>query len=134
VDRLFLDANILFSAAYASGAGLQRIWKLPGAKLCTSNYAVREARRNLSQPSQRGRLTRLLRSVDLVADPPEQSLPEGISLPEKDAPILLADIAAEATHLLTGDVKHFGRYFGRIVQGVLIVRPAEYLTSVEESS
>ena len=113
---------------------MQRIWKLPRAKLFSSDYAVLEARHNLSKPSQRGRLTRLLRAVDVVADPPECSLPEGVSLPEKDAPILAAAIASGATHLLTGDVKHFGRHFGQIIEGVLILRPAEYLASVEESS
>jgi len=47
--------------------------------------------------------------------------------PEKDAPILLAAMEAQATHLVTGDVRHFGPYFGRTVQGVLVVTPAEYL-------
>ena len=42
-----MDANILFSAAYRSDAGLKRLWKLPGARLITSAYAVEEARRNM---------------------------------------------------------------------------------------
>lgn len=44
-----------------------------------------------------------------------------------DRPILLAAIAARATHLLTGDVKHFGRLFGRRVEGVVILTPGDYL-------
>ncbi len=28
--RVFLDANILFSAAYREKAGLLRLWRLPG--------------------------------------------------------------------------------------------------------
>jgi hypothetical protein len=35
----------------------------------------------------------------------KHELPEGVSLPEKDVPILLAAIEARATHLLTGDLR-----------------------------
>jgi len=40
-------------------------------------------------------------------------LPGGIALPEKDRPILLAAIEARATHLITGDKRLFGKYFGK---------------------
>jgi hypothetical protein len=33
MHRLFLDANILFSAAYRPDAGLIKLWKLPDATL-----------------------------------------------------------------------------------------------------
>jgi hypothetical protein len=36
VDRLFLDANVLFSAAYRETAGIQRLWTRPGVRLLTS--------------------------------------------------------------------------------------------------
>ncbi|MEX2139704.1 MAG: hypothetical protein WD894_10610 [Pirellulales bacterium] len=42
-------------------------------------------------------------------------------LPAKYWPILMAAIAAHATHLLTGDVRHFISYFGRIIAGVRIM-------------
>jgi hypothetical protein len=48
-------------------------------------------------------------------------------LPEKDVPILLAALEARATHLLTGDVQHFGPYFGERIEGMVIVLPGEYL-------
>ncbi len=35
----------------------------------------------------------------------------------KDEPIFLAALLAQATHLLTGDLKHFGHYFGQTVAG-----------------
>jgi hypothetical protein len=50
-----------------------------------------------------------------------------VELAEKDAPILLAAIGARATHLLTGDVRDFGRYFGKRLGGVLVLTPGEYL-------
>jgi hypothetical protein len=50
-----------------------------------------------------------------------------VQLPEKDRPILLAALAGQATHLLTGDAKHFGPYFGQNVAGIFILRPSVYL-------
>ena len=125
MDRVFLDANVLLSAAWRSDAAIQRLWRLEGVELLSSGYAVEEARRNLETPAQRGRLTRLLRRVHLV-EPEHFTLPRGVRLPEKDLPILLAAIDGGATHLLTGDWEHFGPYFRQEVGGVLILPPAEY--------
>jgi predicted nucleic acid-binding protein len=125
VDRLFLDANVLLSAAWRPGAALLRLWGLDDVELLSSGYAVEEARRNLETPAQRGRLTRLLRRVRLV-EPEHFTLPRGIRLPEKDLPILLAAIDGAATHLLTGDWEHFGPYYRQEIAGVLILPPAEY--------
>jgi hypothetical protein len=126
MDRLFLDANVLFSAAYRSEAGLLRLWRLKNAVLCTSHYASEEARINLIDDVQRQRLAKLVEGMEFC-DAPERELPHAISLPEKDMPIILAAIEARATHLLTGDVRHFGPYFGKNVEGVLISLPGEYL-------
>jgi hypothetical protein len=130
VDLVFLDANILFSAAYRSDTGLKRLWKLPGARLITSAYAAEEARRNLGYPEQREDLAGLLDSVEVVttALPAEHLLYSTVKLPEKDQPILLAAIGAGATHLLTGDFRHFGPYYGERIQGVLILPPGDYLS------
>jgi predicted nucleic acid-binding protein len=128
MDRLFLDANVLFSAAYRPDAGLLQLWKLPDVALCASHYGIEEARINLAEPEQcerLGRLTRVLHLFDAVAG----KIPREISLPEKDVPIMLAAIEAHATHLLTGDVRHFGRYFGKRIGGILITLPAAYLRS-----
>ncbi len=126
MDRLFLDANVLFSAAYQSGAGLLQLWKLKNAVLCSSRYALEEARINLEHEDQRVRLIKLTGVVHLF-EATQGILPKGISLPEKDAPILLAAIEAHATHLLTGDIRHFGPYFGKKIEGIAIVLPGEYL-------
>ncbi len=53
MDRLFLDANVLFSAAYRDDAGVQRLWSAPNSELVTSDYAIEEAIRNLADPDQR---------------------------------------------------------------------------------
>jgi uncharacterized protein len=127
LDRVSLDANVLFSAAYQPRTGLHRLWKLPDLALLTSPYALEEARRNLEQSDQRERLARLARSVEIVPEALGNSLPRGVELAEKDAPILLAAIEARATHLLTGDVRDFGRYFGKRLGGVLVSTPGEYV-------
>lgn len=126
MDRLFLDANILFSAAYRPEAGLLWLWKLRAAVLCSSRYAFEEAKVNLTEGPQKRRLARLARSVQWFDATPRQ-LPGSISLPEKDRPILLAAIEARATHLVTGDVRHLGSYFDKRIEGILVVTPARYL-------
>ncbi len=128
VDRLFLDANVLFSAAYRPEAGLRRLWELTDVELITSAYAVEEARRNLETPAQRTSLNELLDAVKILAvSPGTLSLPLAIDLPENDRPILAAAIGARSTHLVTGDVKAFGKYYGQMVEGVLILPLAVYL-------
>lgn len=116
MDRLFLDANVLFSAAYRPDAGLPQLPKLKSVVLCSSRYALEEARINLADEDRRTRLTKLSKVVPLF-EAAQRAPPCGISLSEKDGPILLAAIEARATHLLTGDVRHFGRYFGRKIGG-----------------
>jgi uncharacterized protein len=125
VDRVFLDANVLLSAAWRADAALRRLWRLDDVVLLSSSHAALEARRNLETPTQRARLRRLMRQVHLV-EATHFTLPRGVRLPEKDIPILLAAIDGGATHLLTGDWEHFGRYFRQEVGGVLILSPAEY--------
>ena len=127
MDRLFLDANILFSAAYRPNARLRRLWELADAVLITSTYAVEEARVNLKEEDQLERLDQLVGLMRVVSSLMQHSLPEGLTLRGKDQPILSAAIAAGATHLLTGDVRDFGPYFDQTISGVLILPPAAYL-------
>ncbi len=117
MDRLFLDANILFSAAYRPQVGLRRLWALDDVELITSLYALEEARVNLQESVQRERLEQLSLAMQIMASFVNRPLPEGVILPDKDRPILLAAIDAQATHLLTGGLRDFGPYYGRVVAG-----------------
>lgn len=126
MDRLFLDANVLFSAAYRPNAGLLEFWGFEKVILCSSRYALEEAVFNLGEKAQHDRLARLARRIYLFDAPPGE-LPSGVSLPEKDRPILLAAMEARATHLITGDIRHFGPYFGKTIAGILVLSPYEYL-------
>ena len=130
-DRVFLDANVLFSAAFRPNSALLLLWAIStDCTLLCSPYAIEEARRNLEEPDARERLMLLVAGLELVPDVVTGELPAGVTLPEKDIPILLAAIAAGATHLLTGDRAHFGAHFGRRVARVLIQRPGDYLAAL----
>ncbi len=128
MDRVFLDANILFSAAWRADSGLSRLWKLKQIVLLTSTYAFEEARRNLPTSQQRDRLRKLTADIEVVeVSTPEGPLADEVDLPANDRPILAAAIATAATHLLTGDRRAFGRYYGKTLSGVQILRPSSYL-------
>jgi len=126
MDRLFLDANVLFSTAFKADARVSRLWALNDVVLCSSRYALEEARINLDGEAERARLRRLSESIQLF-DAPQGGHPRGVTLPEKDVPILLAAIQARASHLLTGDIRHFGSYLGRKIAGIAILLPGEHL-------
>jgi len=131
VDSIFLDANVLFSAAYRSDAGLRKLWRLPGVRKITSAYALEEARRNLSNVWQRRELDELLRSVEIVptAAPTDHPLFSSVvELPDKDRPVLLAASGVGTTHLLTGDFRPFGPLYGESIEGVLILAPRKHLS------
>lgn len=53
MDRVFLDANVLFSAAYRVETPLRSLFTLPDVQLVTSVYALEEAQRNLLSGPQR---------------------------------------------------------------------------------
>jgi predicted nucleic acid-binding protein len=127
--RVFLDANVLFSAAYREGAGLLALWERPDVQLLTSGYAAEEARRNLDTADRRSRLERLLADVRIESEAPRETLPPDVRLPRNDEPILRAAIAAGATHLLTGDLRDFGHLMGRRVGGLRVQTPGEFLRS-----
>jgi predicted nucleic acid-binding protein len=126
-ERVFLDANILVSAAWRSDSGLLALWELPDVTLLTSAYAIVEADRNVETSEQRTRLHRLAQRLEIVDEPRSTRLPAEIRLPGKDVPILMAAIESAASYLLTGDREHFGAYFDKTIEGVRILRPAIYL-------
>ena len=130
--RVFLDANVLFTAAHNESGkaalvvelGIRGHWRL-----ATTAYAVEEARRNLEIkfPGSMSRFEALCAAVKLVPSGRGETFP--VALPENDRPILEAAIRCKATHLLTGDRKHFGRFMNRpeVTAGVIIQTVAEFL-------
>ena len=128
MERVFLDANVLFSAAYRPDSGLVRHWHLRRVMLVTSDYAAEEARRNLGQPGQRAALERLLERTEVVQGTFDRvPLPAHVRLPDDDEPILRAALASRCTVLLTGNLRDFGAYLETSLGGVTVLRPAAFL-------
>jgi predicted nucleic acid-binding protein len=128
VDRIFLDANVLVSAALTPGSRLHELWDRPNLRLLGSPYVVMEARRNVTEAIAAARLEGLIaRLTVLPAEPADFPLAPDPGLPLKDRPVLLAAVAAQADYLLTGDATHFGALFDRSYGGVTVLRPGEYL-------
>lgn len=135
--RLFVDANVLFTAAHnldGRSAALVRLASHRRCQLVASRHAIEEARRNLEvkHPDAIPRLEELLRVVTVCAECPSEKAEwaRAHSLPEKDAPILGAAAHCCVDLLVTGDRTHFGHLYGKNLGGVLIVTPAEALRLV----
>jgi uncharacterized protein len=136
--RVFLDANVLFSACLRTRNRQYAFFELAGAGRCTlltSTYALEEARRNLARkaPQAEDKPPALTSLLQQTADSPaEETLlwAEAQGLPAKDAPILATAVGARADLLVTGDRHHFGPLFGRVLRGVRVLSLAEGLAVV----
>ena len=138
--RLFLDANILFSAAHSVDGGARELVRLSEAGHCelmTSEHAISEAHRNLTlkSPANVRELVRILEVVERVPEPGSSLVTWAASfgLPVNDAPILAAAAATGADLLITGDRKHFSHLFGATIGRVRIITLVEALEMVVES-
>lgn len=126
--RIFLDANILFSAAKSDGA-VRRLLVLlqqAGHQCVVDAYVVEEARRNVVAKAPGGSpyLAELVAGMEharlLPSDP---VLDATLPLPPKDRPVLSAAIRHRCGVLVTGDRTHFGALFGTLFRGVAIHSP-----------
>jgi predicted nucleic acid-binding protein len=126
--RIFLDANILFSAAKSDGAIRQLLTLLEkaGHECCVDGYVIGEARRNLvaKAPTSVGELERLVSRMKTAgAHRSDPALEGSLPLPAKDQPVLAAAIRQSCGALVTGDRTHFGELYGRTIHGVTIHSP-----------
>ncbi|MDO8881212.1 MAG: PIN domain-containing protein [Coriobacteriia bacterium] len=128
MERVFLDANVLVSAALKPASRIASLWTLPGVRLLASPHVLAEARRNVPAPDAAERLETLIAAlVALPAEPADFRIEDDPGLPPNDRPVLLAAIVSGADVLLTGDLTHFGPCLGTTVSGVRVLPPAEYL-------
>ena len=118
VERLFLDANVLFLAGYsARSVHDDRTARAGHCELLASIYAVKEARRNLAAQGPAGasrHVDAVLADVTLVAEArvPALEIAAAAALTDPaDVPILAAAIQCRADVLVTGDRRAFGRFF-----------------------
>lgn len=133
--RVFLDANVLFSAAVTKGGAVRSLLdvakKRGDVALLVTAYVLRETRTNLERksPSQLSELEALIEDVTIVEEPSATLVEQLASLvPDpRDAPILAGAVSGEAQLLVTGNEKHFGGLYGTEVRGVYVLRPREAL-------
>lgn len=133
--RLFLDANVLFTAAHNPTGKAALVLEL-GAKgaweVISSTYAAEEARRNIAIkfPVAQARLEKLLEPVRLVVSGTGTECM--LALPDKDRPIMESAMHAGATHLLTGDIRDFGPFMNKPkkTSGIVIQTVAEFLAAL----
>ena len=136
LPSFFLDANILFSAAYCTEGRCAALFALARKKRCrlvTSRFAVEEARRNLSdkKPECLKVFSTLVAALSLCSEAKPEHLEKAaaIGLDRGDIPILGAAID-NAEFMVTGDRKHFGPWMGETVYGLEVMGLAETLEAL----
>ena len=126
--RIFLDANILFSAAKTDGATrrLLGLLRAAGHECWADGYVLEEARRNLVAKAPDGvhALEAIVAGIRVgEAHPADTGQAFSTKLPEKDRPVLAAAVRLGCEALVTGDRSHFGALYGKTVAGVVIHSP-----------
>ena len=119
--RIFLDANILFSASLESSHASRLAERLiERHEVVTSAYAHEEALRNIriKQGHRETAYLGFVRRIRII-----KSVHERPDLPvePKDQPILAGAMASGSDYLVTGDKRHFGHLYGKTLFGVTIV-------------
>jgi predicted nucleic acid-binding protein len=127
---IFLDANVLISAAWKQGTEIAQLWEFEGIHLLTSNFVMAEVQRNLPRIDQIERLRTLLLKVRIHYLDELPDHPEADRLPAKDRHVLAAAILTRANLLVSGDKRHFGSLCGMEIVGVRIVAPPELLAAL----
>jgi uncharacterized protein len=133
--RVFLDANVIFTAAHNPQGKAAFVIELGAAgrfSLFTSHAAVEEAKRNLASkyPGSLPLLAALLNRIAPVAAGRSAPFPDG--LPARDAVIFQAAVACRATHFLTGDLQHFGPFMNQpdMACSIIVQTVAELLAAL----
>jgi len=133
--RLFLDSNVLFTAAHNPEGKASLVIELAAVgkwEVVTSAYCLAEARLNLEkkQPAALGRLSEVLGTVRLVPDVAGERCT--LSVPEKDRPVFASAQRCKATHFLTGDRRHFGPYMNipKDTTGIVVQTVGDFLSAI----
>ncbi|MGA6993466.1 MAG: hypothetical protein WBX50_06185 [Candidatus Deferrimicrobiaceae bacterium] len=136
MTRLFLDANVLFTAAHNPEGKAALVIELAAAghwEGVTNAYCVAEARLNLERkfPEFLARLEKILDTIRLVPDVRAELCP--IRLPEKDRPVFASAVRCGATRSLTGDRRHFGPLMNKPgkTAGVVVQTVGDFLSKIE---
>ena len=123
--RVFLDANVLFSASNG-GSNIARLVHLliQHEEVITSDFATEEVRRNvrLKRPAWAKNFDAFISQVQVV---PSIQFDLPVELSNKDQPILCTAIRCGCQYLATGDRKDFGHLYDHTIEGVTIITLAK---------
>lgn len=125
--RIYLDANVLYSASLNENSRFLDFWRLRNVTPVTSQYAVGEVTRNLRFYGHDSRFESLLVRTQIISDADVRLIPSDITLVAKDAPILAAAISASVDYLVTGDKNHFAHLYRTTIAGTYLISPADFL-------
>ena len=126
--KLFLDANVLFSAAYSPVGNARLLMAAAserGFTMLVTDHVLGEAGRNLAR-----RAVHALASLEALeswvhvvpaASMATEAAVRTLGIVLKDAPVLAAAIDCKADMFVTGDVRHFGHLYGPAVRGVRVL-------------
>ncbi len=133
--KIFLDANVLFAAAYSRKGGsfeVINLAKKKKVKIFTSRLAIKEAEKNLREKAGDHEIDQFYTSLSEIdvtlinIDSFRSKGKYGELTGEKDAPILAAAIKSGSKFLITLDKKHLlsiALEFKRIT----IVTPGDFI-------
>lgn len=141
--RIFLDANVLFSASNP-GSAFSRLISVAleyADAVLTSDLACAEARRNLAlkRPVWLSMFEAMLEPSGPDGGPglemvPSAVFPLSVDLADKDIPLVCAAISARSDYFVTGDRKDFGHLFDVAVKGVTVITPKQLAEMLHELS
>ena len=132
--RIFLDANILFSAAKSDGSirQLLRHLKLANHALVAESHVEAEASRNIAAKADAqavSDLDALLSQIEVSTVQFAHSMPTlkaaALWLHEKDRPVMLAALALVCDVPVTGDSTHFEPGYGKRFECVTVCSPRQ---------
>lgn len=118
--KVFLDANILFSASDKKSNIARFVRFLTDKDVAiTSDYAAAEAHRNIAskRPQWMSGYEAIMQAIRIV---PSIDSPVPVVIADKDRPILATAIRERCNYLVTGDRRDFGHLFGKTVRGTQV--------------
>ncbi len=126
--KLFLDANVLFSAAYSPVGNARSLMAAAVERrlmMLVTDHVLGEAGRNLARKAAHALVSlealegwvHVVPAASIATEEAVRAL--GIVL--KDSPVLAAAIDCQADVVVTGDARHFGHLYGQSVHGVRVL-------------
>lgn len=126
--KVFLDANVIFSASLPKAGGARALLfeaARCGAICVASERVLGEVERNLMSKAPQGMtdFPHMAARIVLVPEPANAAVEaaQEAGIVAKDAPVLAAALQCGADWFVTGDMRHFGHLVGSRLEGVLVL-------------